>query len=714
MRTALLCFLLLACCLTGAAAKDRVVERPAFAAATTRTIEIERVALSDTATVLDIHAYNKPGYWIRINGSISLSTADGQRYALRRAEGIEPGKEFFMPESGEATFRFVFPPLPATVREFDLCEGEMEGAYRIYGVNLTKKLPPLDLPVQLKRQKPDCDAPLPPLVFEDKPAMLTGKLLGYRDGLRLNFTAYSWDLLDMRRTEAPFAIEADGSFRCEMPLTHPTVVDIFSNRSWLRLRVLLVPGRETRMYLNLRELFRQVSPLRCGEAGERLAWFEGEAAAANEQFVEMLGVNPYNREMMAWHIRAGYLRQFYKMTPEDYAAFCRTAYEREQARIDAARHLCPAARQLLSVENLMQHAGLFIKYQDRLTEALMAVEGKSYDEAEVTTRQLLGVDADFYAFYRERNVLNHPDGLYTDQYAILLDQAQVVHHLQLPEEIENFGTWMLRHGELTEDDRAFFSRVEAYIRTGSDSVLAEADSARIESLNAELGEEILDEYDAAEREYVLRTLMGRMPAPDDPSALIGRAKPFGRQVREFSGLDSTWLSRLPEIGNPAIEAILRSRNDVLQQSLEEERRKNQTYVGDVSQAKDDEMFAAIVAKHRGKVVLVDLWTTWCSPCREGIRRMKPVKEELADKDIAYVYLTNESSNRKQWEEMITTIGGDHYWLTKEQWVALQRQFLFSSIPTYIVVAPDGSIAAKQEGFRGPEHMKKMLLDALPQ
>lgn len=119
-----------------------------------------------------------------------------------------------------------------------------------------------------------------------------------------------------------------------------------------------------------------------------------------------------------------------------------------------------------------------------------------------------------------------------------------------------------------------------------------------------------------------------------------------------------------------------------------------------------------MAKHRGKVVLVDLWTTWCSPCREGIRRMKPVKEELADKDIAYVYLTNESSNRKQWEEMITTIGGDHYWLTKEQWVVLQRQFLFSSIPTYIVVAPDGSIAAKQEGFRGPEHMKKMLLDAL--
>ncbi|MEG1463509.1 MAG: TlpA family protein disulfide reductase, partial [Mucinivorans sp.] len=58
------------------AARERVVELPPVAANNTTSIEIERVRLTDTATVVDIKAFFRPGNWIRIDKDTYLM-ADG-------------------------------------------------------------------------------------------------------------------------------------------------------------------------------------------------------------------------------------------------------------------------------------------------------------------------------------------------------------------------------------------------------------------------------------------------------------------------------------------------------------------------------------------------------------------------------------------------------------------------------------------------------------
>ena len=96
------------------------------------------------------------------------------------------------------------------------------------------------------------------------------------------------------------------------------------------------------------------------------------------------------------------------------------------------------------------------------------------------------------------------------------------------------------------------------------------------------------------------------------------------------------------------------------------------------------------------------------------KAMKPMKEELKDKDIVYVYITGETSPLATWQNMIPDIPGEHFRLTDAQWGYLRDQFEANGVPTYLIVNRTGNITYKQTGFPGAEVIKTQLLKALEQ
>ena len=100
----------------------------------------------------------------------------------------------------------------------------------------------------------------------------------------------------------------------------------------------------------------------------------------------------------------------------------------------------------------------------------------------------------------------------------------------------------------------------------------------------------------------------------------------------------------------------------------------------------EQLFEEIIGKHKGKVVLVDLWNTWCGPCRGAIAHNEPLKTgELADDDIVWIYIADESSDVNKYADMIKDIKGEHYLVNAQQIQAIRNAFDVDGIPFYILV-----------------------------
>lgn len=122
-----------------------------------------------------------------------------------------------------------------------------------------------------------------------------------------------------------------------------------------------------------------------------------------------------------------------------------------------------------------------------------------------------------------------------------------------------------------------------------------------------------------------------------------------------------------------------------------------------------ELLKQLIAPYKGKVIYMDFWGTWCSPCKEEMKFVPAVKEELNGKDIIFMYLAN-TSPEESWKNIIkknhlTGSNVVHYNLPEEQQKILEKHLDISFFPTFMLFDKKGNIAEKH----APSPSEKDLL-----
>lgn len=187
-----------------------------------------------------------------------------------------------------------------------------------------------------------------------------------------------------------------------------------------------------------------------------------------------------------------------------------------------------------------------------------------------------------------------------------------------------------------------------------------------------------------------------------------------RYLGRIAPLPDTLLAKVNSLQTPAIREYVLTKHHEYAEALKKAAHGGDGYTIATLDAsvRGDSLLPAIAARHKGRVVLIDFWATWCAPCRQAMKSMKPMKEELKDKDVDFVFVTDETSPQVLWKKMITDIHGEHYYLTNAQNADLLKKYQFTGIPAYLILDREGRVVYQHVGFPGTEVMKQELEKAL--
>lgn len=126
-----------------------------------------------------------------------------------------------------------------------------------------------------------------------------------------------------------------------------------------------------------------------------------------------------------------------------------------------------------------------------------------------------------------------------------------------------------------------------------------------------------------------------------------------------------------------------------------------------------------LADFDGKVVVVNIWASWCGPCRSEVPEYEKVRKEYAGRAVEFIGLTTEdprtSSDRVKKFARNFNFGFRLGWADRETAFTLMNGR--STIPQTLVIAPNGRIVSQWTGYsrrQSGDRLRGMIDSALSQ
>ena len=101
-------------------------------------------------------------------------------------------------------------------------------------------------------------------------------------------------------------------------------------------------------------------------------------------------------------------------------------------------------------------------------------------------------------------------------------------------------------------------------------------------------------------------------------------------------------------------------------------------------------FQSIIDAHKGSVIVIDVWASWCGDCLRGMPKVKEIQNDY--RDVTYIFLSLDKT-QKAWKHGIKKheVNGEHY-LMQSGWKGAFGTFLdLDWIPRYMVIDKQGNI-----------------------
>jgi thiol-disulfide isomerase/thioredoxin len=114
-----------------------------------------------------------------------------------------------------------------------------------------------------------------------------------------------------------------------------------------------------------------------------------------------------------------------------------------------------------------------------------------------------------------------------------------------------------------------------------------------------------------------------------------------------------------------------------------------------------------LADLKGKVVLIDMWATWCGPCRAEEPHWEKLNEEFKNKSVAFVGVSVDQDKPK-WEAYVKEKNLKGIQLHAGSGNTLSDAYKVNSIPRYILIDKSGNLISADSPRPSDPKLKALL------
>jgi len=114
---------------------------------------------------------------------------------------------------------------------------------------------------------------------------------------------------------------------------------------------------------------------------------------------------------------------------------------------------------------------------------------------------------------------------------------------------------------------------------------------------------------------------------------------------------------------------------------------------------------------KGKYVYIDVWATWCGPCRQEIPFLQKVEEKYHGKNIAFVSISiDKAKDQEKWRAMVKdkNLGGVQLFADNDWNSKFIQDYKITGIPRFILIDPNGNIVKADAARPSSEELVKEL------
>ena len=110
---------------------------------------------------------------------------------------------------------------------------------------------------------------------------------------------------------------------------------------------------------------------------------------------------------------------------------------------------------------------------------------------------------------------------------------------------------------------------------------------------------------------------------------------------------------------------------------------------------------------KGDLVYVDVWATWCGPCKAEIPSLQKLETDYHGKDITFMSVSVDT-DKEAWEKMVAEkeLGGVQLWA--DGWSKITKDYAIFGIPRFMLFDSEGNVISTNAPRPSSDEIRELL------